>query len=226
MITRQRCFSGRPLLATGRAEGEEALDMLARSPATAHHIAFELAQYFVADTPLPVLVDRLAARFTATGGDITEVLRTLFASPEFWAGVGIKYKTPYQFVISSVRAAGLPLFNPRPLLAAMNRLGMPLYGCQTPNGYSNTADAWLSPDATIRRIDFAAALARGALPLAGPSEAALGAVPRHGSGPVSAAHLEQIFGSTLTDGTRKAVAAAAPALRAALILGSPDFMTR
>ena len=95
-ISAPRCSSASTLRARGKAEGEEALDILAQSPATARHIAFELAQYFVADTPPPALVDRLAARFLATGGDIREVLRTLFASPEFRGSVGQKYKTPYQ----------------------------------------------------------------------------------------------------------------------------------
>ena len=102
-----KVFLGHPLKSRGKAEGEEALDILAHSPATAHHIAFELAQYFVADEPPPGLVERLAARFLETDGNIREVLRTLFASNEFWDSRGAKYKTPYQFVISAVRAAGV-----------------------------------------------------------------------------------------------------------------------
>src|SRR5262249_56021065 len=87
----------------GKAEGEEALDILARSPKTARHIAFELAQYFVADDPPAALVDQLAARFVDTAGDTREVLKTLFSSREFWDSHGQKYKTPYQFVVSPVR---------------------------------------------------------------------------------------------------------------------------
>src|SRR5205085_10540768 len=123
----------------------------AKSPATAHHLAFKLAQYFVADKPPPALVDRLAARFGETDGDIREVLKMLFASREFRDSIGGKYKTPYRFVLSAVRAAGLPVKNPRPLLAAMARLGQPLYGCPTPDGYRDTEDAWLSPDASMLR---------------------------------------------------------------------------
>src|SRR5438309_10046730 len=112
-------FPGQPLKSRGKAEGEEALDILAHSPATARHIAFELAQYFVADEPPQSLVERLAARFLETGGNIREVLSALFASTEFWDSKGAKYKTPYQFVISAVRAAGVPLGNVRPVLGAM-----------------------------------------------------------------------------------------------------------
>jgi uncharacterized protein (DUF1800 family) len=222
-----KVFLGQPLHATGKAEGEEALDRLAKSPATARHIAFELAQYFVADMPPPPLVDRLAARFVATGGDIRAVLKTLFASPEFWASAGQKYKTPYEFVISAARASGIPLNNPRPLIAAMTELGMPLYGCQTPDGYKNTEAAWLSPDAMVRRVSFAVGLARGGLRLNGAAEAGLeAALPPPPPAPAKVAELDEMFGSTLTTRTRETVAAVPPGLRAALIIGSPDFMRR
>src|SRR5260221_6358923 len=98
---------------------KEALDMLAKSPATARHIAFKLAQYFVADKPPSGIVDRLAARFTETDADIREVLKTLFASREFAESTASKYKTPYRFVLSAVRAPGGPLKKARPPLPAI-----------------------------------------------------------------------------------------------------------
>jgi uncharacterized protein (DUF1800 family) len=208
-----KVFLGHPLKSRGKAEGEEALDMLARSPATARHISRKLAQYFVADDPSPDLVERLAARFLETDGNIRELLKTIFASREFWESSGRKYKTPYQFLISAVRAAGVPFANPRPLLGMMDQLGMPLYGCLTPDGYKNTEEAWLSPDATTRRIGFATALARGA-------------VVTPAGHPADADHLQALLGSTLADTTREAIADSPRALRAALILGSPDFMRR
>jgi uncharacterized protein (DUF1800 family) len=221
-----KVFLGKVLVERGRAEGEEALDILAKSPATAHHIAFELAQYFVADAPPPSLVDGLAAQFTASDGNIREVLKTLFASPEFWASAGQKYKTPYEFVVSAARAAGMPLLNPRPLLAALGQLGMPLYGCQTPDGYHDTEAAWLSPDASLQRVDFAVDFARGDLPIARPADATLAAALPGRQIPVDSVRLGAIFGSILSRPTRVAVARATPELRAALILGSPDFMRR
>jgi uncharacterized protein (DUF1800 family) len=226
-----KVFLGHPLRSSGRAEGEEALDMLAKSPATARHIGFELAQYFVVDEPPAALVERLADRFLASDGNIREVLRVLFASGEFWESYGGKYKTPYHFVVSAVRAAGVMVNNPRPLLTAMNQLGMPLFGCLTPDGYKNTEAAWLSPDATTRRIDFATALARGGLPLASlPTDPARGGLSDSllplRTNSVDAAHLQQVFGSTVSQSTREATAEAPLGLRAALILGSPDFMRR
>src|SRR6516225_7024648 len=226
-----KVFLGHALRSKGKAEGEEALDILAKSPATARHIAFELAQYFVADEPPTPLVEQLAARFLATDGNIREVLRALFISREFWQSYGQKYKTPYHFVVSAVRAAGAPVDNTRPLLGAMTLLGMPLFGCLTPDGYKNTEGAWLSPDATARRINFATALALGNLPIGSlVTGVALGAYsdpPRpHATSPVNAAALEEIFGSTMSTATRETVAEAPPGLRAALILGSPDFVRR
>jgi len=226
-----KVFLGHALRSRGKAEGEEALDILAKSPATARHIAFELAQYFVADEPPKLLVERLAERFLATDGNIREVLRSIFASREFWESHNQKYKTPYQFVISAVRAAGAPLGNTRPLLATMSQLGMPLFGCLTPDGYKNTESAWLSPDATARRINFAAALAQGNLSLSDPATSAApdphSAPPLpHAANPADAARLEEIFDSTMSTATRKAVAGAPQGLRAALILGSPDFTAR
>jgi uncharacterized protein (DUF1800 family) len=209
-----KVFLGQTLKSRGKAEGEEALDILARSPATARHISFELAQYLVADEPPAALVERLAARFLETDGDIRELLEILFTSPEFWDSYGEKYKTPYQFVISAVRAAGVPVGDVRPLLRVLDQLGMPLYGCLTPDGYKNTEEAWLSPDATTRRIDFATGLARGGLGLSGDKN------------PVDVARLSAIFGAAMASATLDVVKGAPQALRAALMLGSPDFMRR
>ena len=109
----------------------------------------------------------MAKRYLATDGDIREVLATMFASAEFWdrRNYGAKFKTPYEYVISSVRATGVPVRNFRPLSGTMQQLGMPLYGCQTPDGYANTQDAWLNPDAMMMRLSFATALGIGQLPL-------------------------------------------------------------
>jgi uncharacterized protein (DUF1800 family) len=227
---------GRHVSPNGRSEGEFALDVLAQHPATARHISFQLAQYFVADKPSPELVNRLAHRFSETRGDIRAVLATLFASPEFWnrSAVGSKFKTPYQYVVSSARAANLTVTNVKPLLGTLAQLGMPLYGCQTPDGYKNTEEAWLNPDALTRRINFATVLASGRLPLAKPEDAAddAGAMTdavraqkdRWMLPPVDAAQLMTTLGSLLSARTRDAVNAAQPTLRSALLLGSPDFM--
>jgi len=234
-------FLGHRIPSGGEEQGLAAIDILVRSPATAHHIAFELAQYFVADAPPPALVDRLAQRFRDTDGDIAAVLRTLLTSGEFRDSAGQKYKTPYQYVLSAARAAGVEVNNPRPLLGTMARLGMPLYYCQTPDGYKNTEEAWLNPDGTTLRIGFATGLARGALPLKNapaadepapnampvPRPVAEQAEPEPPKGePLQAAALEQLLTPILSEHTRATIAETPAGLQAALVLGSPDFMRK
>jgi uncharacterized protein (DUF1800 family) len=252
----------REVVALGQREGEMALDVLAMHPSTARHLSFKLAQYFVQDKPPPALVERMARSYLASNGDIAAVLRTLFASAEFMApdAVGAKFKTPYQFVVSAARASAAPTLNVVPLLGAMAQLGMPLYGCQTPDGYKNTQDAWLNPDALTRRITFATALAGGKLALAtrpaqpvrpaamraqmdksmdgamtasmdGAMDGAKQATPTPvavaASEPaLDAAQLQATLAGMVSTRTLAAVAANAEPLRAAMLLGSPDFMQR
>jgi uncharacterized protein (DUF1800 family) len=134
--------------AQGQREGEFALDVLASHPATAKHIAYKLAQYFVNDQPSPALVSQLAKVFLEQNGEIVPVLSALFSHEAFWAkeNIGVKFKTPYQYVLSTVRALGSVPSNLQALSGAMANQGMPLYGCPTPNGYRNTEAAWLNPD--------------------------------------------------------------------------------
>jgi uncharacterized protein (DUF1800 family) len=220
---------GNSVLPNGQIEGEWALDVLAAQPATAHHISYQLAQFFVADQPPLELVDRLSKRFLETKGDIRAVLRTLFDSPEFWdtAHVGVKFKTPYQYVVSAVRATDLSVSNIRPLMGVLAQLGMPLYGCQTPDGYKNTESAWLNPEALTRRINFATALASGRLPLdrlPDPDGVRSMNIGQGSVRPVDADRLITTLGDSISRQTSQTVASSQPALRAALLLGSPDFM--
>ena len=147
----------------GQDEGERVLDMLAKHPSTAHHIAFQLAQRFVADEPPASLVDRAAKRFLDTKGDLREVVRTIITSPEFFAddAYRAKVKTPLEFVVSAVRATGATVVNAQPLVAQLRNLGMPLYGCVPPTGYSMTADAWVNTGSLLNRMNFALQLVSG-----------------------------------------------------------------
>jgi uncharacterized protein (DUF1800 family) len=243
-----KVWLGKAVPVKGLAEGEWALDLLASSPATARHISYKLAQYFVADDPPADLVERLAQRFVATDGNIRAVLETLFKSSEFRAptNIGEKFKTPYQYVISVVRAAGVEVNNVRPLLAAMNRMGMPLYGCQSPDGYKNTEDVWLNPDALAQRISFVSGIGLGRSPLAAVIDDTIDNDPYAGSSrnsaptdaPGQAGALANgpsldvnavlaTVGDQISAQTRAKIAASEPSpLNAALVLGSPDFMRR
>ena len=145
----------------GQTEGLEVLHLLATSPATARFISTKLAVRFVADEPPSALTDRMAKTFLVSGGDIKAVLRTMFDSPEFWAPAveKNKVKTPLEFVASAVRATGADAKNPQPLVQALEKLGMPLYGMQTPNGYSWKSAEWVSTGALVSRMNFALVLA-------------------------------------------------------------------
>jgi uncharacterized protein (DUF1800 family) len=157
---------GRRFSGGGEGEGEAALKMLARHPSTAKFIARKLAMRFVSDEPPPALVDRMAQTFLKSDGDIKEVLRAMFHSPEFWSreSYRAKVKTPFEFVISSVRATGAQLENPFVIAQALNKMGMPLYGMQPPTGYSMKADAWVNSAALLNRMNFALGLGTGRLP--------------------------------------------------------------
>ena len=144
----------------GPKEGFEVLHKLATSPMTAHFISTKLAIRFVSDNPSPAMIDHMAKTFQTTGGDIRQVLLTMINSPEFFArdNYRAKVKTPQDFVVSAVRASGAEVASPGALVDVLADLGMPLYGRQTPKGYSMKSDAWNNTAALIDRMNFALAL--------------------------------------------------------------------
>jgi uncharacterized protein (DUF1800 family) len=152
---------GQTIKDKGEPEGIEVLKMLAESPQCARFISTKLAVRFVSDTPPPAMVDRMTKTFLATKGDIRQVLATMVNSPEFFTSVTYraKLKTPQEFVISAVRAAGSQVESASGLETAIADLGMPVYGMQTPQGYSMKADAWNSTTQLVSRMNFAMALA-------------------------------------------------------------------
>jgi uncharacterized protein (DUF1800 family) len=157
---------GRKIGEHGEKEGEEMLGLLARHPSTARFISRKLAMRFVSDNPPQTLVDRMAETFLKKDGDIREVLRTMFHSPEFWAADAYraKLKTPFEFVASAARASGADIQNAMPLAGTLKRMGMPLYAMQPPTGYSMKAEAWVNSSALLNRMNFALQLASGKLP--------------------------------------------------------------
>ena len=155
-------------LAGGRGieDGEQVLDIVARHPSTARYIATKLARRFVSDTPSTALVDRAAATFTRTDGDIREVVRTIIDSPEFFSASAYrsKVKSPFEVVVSAARALGAEP-DPTPRTAgAIALLGQPLYAHQAPNGYAETGGAWINTGSILNRINFGLAAAAGRLP--------------------------------------------------------------
>ena len=157
---------GTTIPGNGEREGLQLLHLLATSPATARFLSTKLAIRFVSDDPPPALVDRMTKSWIKSDGDLRVVLRTLFHSPEFWAPTAYreKVKTPLEFVVSALRASNADVSNPTALVASLDRLGMPLYGMQTPNGYSWLSEPWVSTSALVTRMNFALVLAGNHLP--------------------------------------------------------------
>ncbi len=150
----------------GEEDGEEVLDIVARHPATAHYIALKLARRFVADTPSAALVERVATVFTNTDGDLREVVRAIVMSPEFFARSAFrtKVKTPFEFVASIRRAVNAPADTTPRSAQAAGRLGQPLWGHLTPNGWPDTADQWVNTGSLLNRINLATQVSNGGFP--------------------------------------------------------------
>ena len=210
-----KIFLGVPIKGGGIEEGEKALDILAKHPSTASFISYKLAQYFVADKPPSNLVNKLAKRFQETNGNIRDVLETLFNSPEFWNEkyYGSKFKTPYQYIISAARATNTDKPRWVRIKGILGQLGMKLYGCRTPDGYKNTQEAWLNPDAIMRRISFATIISRGQL---------------NQGKPIGINHqqLRGTLGNNFSAETQAVISNTPDNLQAALILGSPEMMKK
>jgi uncharacterized protein (DUF1800 family) len=152
---------GHTIRSGGIEDGERVLDIVAAHPSTAQHIATKLVRRFVNDEPPAALVDKVAATFTKTKGNLREVVRTLVTAPEFYAAEhrNAKVKTPLEFVVSGVRATGRELRDARPMLNALQQLGMAPYMCQPPTGYDDTAETWISAGALVTRMNIAQQLA-------------------------------------------------------------------
>jgi hypothetical protein len=150
----------------GIEDGEQVLTILARHPSTARFISTKLARRLVSDTPPASLIERAAATFTRTDGDIREVVRTIVTSPEFFsqAAYRSKVKTPFELVTSTLRALNA-LPDPTPRTArVIEQLGQPIFGKETPNGYPDVADAWLNTGAILNRINFGTMAVSGQVP--------------------------------------------------------------
>jgi uncharacterized protein (DUF1800 family) len=221
---------GRTVKAAGEAEGREILHRLATSPTTARFISWKLARRLVADDPPAALVDRAAATFERTGGEIREVVRTIVTAPEFYAADvrQAKLKTPLEFVVSAVRASGASVASARELAKRVADMGMPLYLQQPPTGYKDTAEAWVSTSGLVARLNFALDLSAGRIPGIELPPSAFSPTPGTSVADGVAARL---LPAGLSPSTRATLEAESkdqptPARVAGLVLGSPEFQRR
>ncbi len=145
----------------GIADGERVLDILAAHPSTARFIATKLVRRFISDDPPQSVIDRAAAVFLKTDGSIRETLRSIITSPEFFSSASYraKLRSPFEYAAAVMRALNAETDGDRPVLDAIGRMGQPVFGRITPDGYADRADQWLSSGAMIARFNFASALA-------------------------------------------------------------------
>jgi len=160
----EKVVLGRKLAAgRGAEDGEDVLDIVARHPSTARFITTKLVRHFVSDSAPPALVRQCSSVFTKTDGDIRQTVRCIVTSPEFFsrAAYRAKVKTPFEVVASALRAMNAqPDTTPR-TAQLVARLGQPIFGRQTPDGWPDRADAWMNTGAILNRINFGLAVAAG-----------------------------------------------------------------
>ena len=202
--------AGRPYRQNGEAQALAILQDLALNPLTARRLALKLARHFVADAPPPALVDRMAAAYLASGGQLPALYRTLVEAPEAWATPLAKFKTPWDWLVSSLRALGRENVPPLQAIGALRELGQPVWRPGSPAGWEDDAARWAAPDALLRRVEVAS---RIAAPLAASIDAR-SLAPR-------------ILPGTLSPATASAIARAeSPAEGLALLLVAPEFLRR
>lgn len=156
-----RTVMGKTYAAGGVEQGRAILLDLARHPATAKHLSLQLARHLVADDPPQALVDRMAKSYLQHDTDLAQVYRTLIESPEAWGPQARKFKTPQDFVISSLRAGNIDVGdNPKPLLSLLNTLGEPVFTPRSPAGFPDVAANWIDADALWKRVQAAEALSQ------------------------------------------------------------------
>jgi uncharacterized protein (DUF1800 family) len=226
----------------GQAEGERALDLLARHPSTARHIALQLCRRFVADQPPPELVERVAAAFVRTDGDLRETYRALFSDPLFYAPSYFRAKTksPFEFAVSLLRAASARPLDLEPLAKRMRAMGQPLYQCAPPTGWPEADAHWIDALTLLARVKLADELFH---PVPGAAfaraDAAAPAAASRERGPLGRlqAYADAYLNGELSPHTRAVILARLdhPALRgkradpgalAAMVLASPEFQRR
>lgn len=194
----------------GESQAKAVLLDLAASPATARHLATKLARHFAGDDPPPALVDRLSKAYLASSGDLPSVYRALIEAPEPWVARPLKFKTPWEWSVSSLRALGIETMEPAAAAGVLRQLGQPTWQPGSPAGWDDIAASWAGPDALLRRVEVAQRFA-----------------DRAGSSLDARALAEKLYPGSLSTGTRTAIARAeTPADGTALLLVSPEFVRR
>ena len=205
-----RTILGKTYDQQGIGQAEAVLSDVALNQATAAHVVTKLARHFVADEPSPALVRRLRSVFLKSQGDLPTVYRALVNAPEAWEPEASKFKTPWEWSVSALRALGARPDVTTTMAQTENQLGQPVWRPQSPAGYDDIAASWAAPDALVRRVEIAQRLARQADPALDARAAA-----------------RTLIGPSLSKTTATEIARAeSSATAVALLLVSPEFQRR
>ena len=206
----ERVIIGRRYAQDGEGQARAVLMDLAASPATAKHIATKLTRHFAGDDPPAAMVARLTQAYLKSGGDLPTVYRAIIDSPEAWATRPVKFKSPWEWSVSALRAVGQQQAEPQMAASLLNQLGQPTWRPGSPAGYDDIAASWAAPEALMLRVDVAQRIAA-----------------RAASSVDARALAEKLFPGSLSEPTRTAIARAeSPAEGLALLLVSPEFLRR
>jgi uncharacterized protein (DUF1800 family) len=206
----ERVIMGRRYGQDGQGQARAVLMDLTASSATAKHIATKLTRHFAGDDPPPAMVNRLAQTYLRSGGDLPIVYKAIIDSPEAWAPQPVKFKTPWEWSVSALRAVGQQQIQPQMAAGLLNQLGQPTWRPGSPAGFDDIAASWAAPEALMLRVEAAQRIAE-----------------RAGSTVDARALAEKLFPGSLSEGTRAAIARAeSPGEGLALLLVSPEFVRR
>jgi uncharacterized protein (DUF1800 family) len=220
----------------GQDEGVRLLRWLATEPATMHHVSRELCQRLVRDDPPDGCVDDAVMAWQRSGGEIRAVLRAIVHGQDFWApaNLGAKVKTPLAFLVSALRVTGAQPDTSLRLAQVVARLGEPLFMHAAPDGYPDSAGAWMNSGALFDRMNIAMALAADRLPGARVALDRLLGAPQDPAALVAAVDTTVLAG-TMTANTTRVIQdeigsvlnpIAARALAVGLAMGGPEFQRK
>jgi len=204
-----RQMLGRSYRENGPGQVLEILSDLAAHPSTARHIATKLARHFAGDQPPASLISKLEADFARTGGDLASLSRTLIEAPEVWIAEPVKFRQPFEWLVSSLRFTGVDNMSARRISGALNEIGQLPWRAPSPAGYDDKAGSWAGPDALFRRIELAERIARNT-----PSDDIM-------------TRAQAAFPGALTENTRTSLSRAESGAQAlGLLLVAPEMMRR
>ncbi|ADG10024.1 DUF1800 domain-containing protein [Caulobacter segnis] len=205
-----RTVLGRHYGQAGLKQGLSVLSDLAADPRTARHVCGKIARHFVSDAPPPALTERLERRWMETGGDLAKVAQALIESPEAWDPTPAKFKTPYEYTLSTWRLIGAEPSAIERLAPILTGLGQKPFSAPSPKGWAEDAQTWAAPDALIKRMQWAQGFAAAVADRGDPNALAV-----------------EALGARLTPAVAKAVSRAETRREAfALLVMSPEFQRR